>query len=205
MNVSAFVAPQPGRALARSCPPTAAARDPRYSTADRFADLEVIDFADGTPDFRVCAQKAAPATNPTSGTARIAAHTPPRRRRAQSLEKTASRDLLRRGRGPLARLSIGYRLFSFMANFADPSSQRGDEKADAGEKDDPRGDQAPENQGRSHRQSGGEIGGARKTLVRERLPACMSCRRFVVHYIFSAAGLAGCANQRAIWAKIAVK
>ena len=92
-----------------------------------------------------------------------------------------------------------------MAKFSDPTGQGGDEKANTGEKHDPRRNQPPENQGRSHRQSGREIGGAWKIFVRERLPACVRCLWFVVHYSFAVEGVVDCANQRAIWAKIALK
>jgi hypothetical protein len=53
-----------------------------------------------------------------------------------------------------------------MADFADPSRERGGKKPDPDDKDHPRGDQAPKHKRRAHGEAGWKIGGTREMLVR---------------------------------------
>src|SRR5439155_10196204 len=88
-------------------------------------------------------RKSGATTNPTSGTPRIAAQTPPST--MESFSKNPRR-LMTSGRCEYSDSVGGCGVFSFMANVLNPAGERDDENRDANDEKDPRSDDAPKNQ-----------------------------------------------------------
>src|SRR5450432_620455 len=111
-------------------------------------------------------RKSGARTKPTKGTPRTAAQRPPSA--IEIFSKKRRRDISS-GKAFLAGIdSLG--MISFTANFGDPSGERGNEKSGPDREDDSRGDEAPEEEGGAHGQSGREIIRSRQMLLREFFP-----------------------------------
>ncbi len=147
-------------------------------------------------------RKSGAITKPTSGTPRTAAQRPPRA--SDSFSKKRRRDISS-GKGGTAPHFDSLGAISFTANFGDPSGERGDKKSGSDGENDPRGNEAPKEEGGAHGHPGRKIIWPREMLVREQLPAFVRLFRVWFHWIRQVAGRAAGAspNQRAICAKIA--
>src|SRR5260370_5951026 len=100
-----------------------------------------------------------------SGTPTMAAQKPPR-----AMESFSKKRRRVRTSGASRRAKEWSVMFSFITNFRDPSSERGDEERKTDNEGDPRSDQAPKEKGDSHRQTGREISRPREAFRRQRLP-----------------------------------
>src|SRR5262249_8887372 len=105
---------------------------------------------------------------PTSGTPTIAAQKPARvsdnfsKKRRRLISSGVSTDR-----------KAWLAMFSLIANFCNPSSERRGEQGEANKESDQRGDQSPKEERNSHRQTSGEIGRVRQMFRGQHFPIRM--------------------------------
>src|SRR4030095_12078823 len=102
-------------------------------------------------------RKSGAMMKPTTGSPTIAVQTPTRA--IDSFSKNPRRPISSGVSSNAAGDSVG---FVFMANFRDPTGQRGGEEGNADEQNDPGGDQSPKEKCHSHGQARREVGWSRE-------------------------------------------